>query len=127
MKRMTFVAAKVLLCWAMLSRAVYAQNAVTDWATIVQPAINTPPKLPAIQMALRAMVQIAVYDAVVAIQGGYRPFAATISAPPDADVRAPSRPPCTSRPGPAWAGHCSMTNMPTTCNKSPTAPRKARV
>ena len=39
-------------------------------------------------MALRAMVQIAVYDAVVAIQGGYRPFAATISAPPDADVRA---------------------------------------
>jgi hypothetical protein len=88
MRRITFLPATVLLCWTMLGHAVYAQNAVTDWATIVQPAINTPPKLPAIQLALRAMVQIAVYDAVVAIQGGYQPFAATISGPPDADVRA---------------------------------------
>lgn len=89
MKRITFVAANFVLCWAMLSRALYADNAVTYWGTTVQTAINTPsPKLPAIQMVLRAMVQIAVYDAVVAIQGGYQPFETTISASPDADVRA---------------------------------------
>ena len=89
MKRITFVAANFVLCWAMLSRALYADNAVTYWGTTVQTAINTPsPKLPAIQMVLRAMVQIAVYDAVVGIQGGYRPFAVAISGPPDADVRA---------------------------------------
>jgi len=88
MKKITFVAANLVLSWAILSCALYGQNAVTDWATIVQPAINTPPKLPAIQLILRAMVQLAVYDSVVAIEGGYRPFAAAISAPQGADVRA---------------------------------------
>ena len=88
MKRITFVAANVVLSWAILSCALYGQNVVTDWATIVQPAINTPPKLPAVQLVLRAMVHLAVYDAVVAIEGGYQPFAVAISAPPGADVRA---------------------------------------
>jgi hypothetical protein len=64
------------------------QNAVTDWAAIVQPPLNTPAKLPAIQNILRAMVHIAVYDAVVSIEGGYQPFAAAISAPAGSDVRA---------------------------------------
>jgi len=88
MKRISFVAANLLLSWAILSCALYGQNVVTDWATIVQPAINTPPKLPAVQLVLRAMVHLAVYDAVVAIEGGYQPFAVAISAPPGADVRA---------------------------------------
>jgi PAP2 superfamily len=57
-------------------------------ATIVQPALNTPPKIPAVQLVLRAMFQIAVYDSVVAIEGGYQPFTAAIPAPPGADVRA---------------------------------------
>lgn len=51
----------------LLSSGLSAQNAVTDWATIVQPAINTPPKSPAIQLVLRATVQLAVYDAAIAI------------------------------------------------------------
>ena len=34
------------------------------------------------------MVQIAVYDAVVAIEGGYQPFAFAIPAPAGSDVRA---------------------------------------
>src|SRR5262245_49837616 len=34
------------------------------------------------------MVHIAVYDAVVAIEGGYQPFAVVISAPAGSDVRA---------------------------------------
>ncbi len=89
MKRITFLAVNFVLCWAVLSPALYAQNVVTDWGTIVQTAINTPvPRLPAMQMVLRAMAQIAVYDAVVAIEGGYQPFAARISAAPGADVRA---------------------------------------
>jgi PAP2 superfamily len=88
MKKITFLAANLVLSWAILSCALFGQNVVTDWATIVQPAINTPAKLPAIQMVLRAMVQIAVYDAVVAIEGGYRPFATALSAPRGADVRA---------------------------------------
>jgi hypothetical protein len=88
MKKITFVAANFVLSWAIFSGAAYAQNVVTDWATIVQPALNTPAKLPAVQLVLRAMVQIAVYDSVVAIQGGYQPFAAAITAPPGADVRA---------------------------------------
>jgi PAP2 superfamily len=88
MKRITCVAANFVLSWAIFSGAVYAQNVVTDWATIVQPALNTPAKLPAVQMVLRAMVQIAVYDSVVAIEGGYQPFAAAITASPGADVRA---------------------------------------
>lgn len=88
MKKITFVAANFVLSWMLFSGAAYAQNVVTDWATIVQPALNTPPQLPAVQMVLRATVQIAVYDSVVAIEGGYRPFAAAITAPPGADIRA---------------------------------------
>ena len=75
------------LCF-LLSSGLSAQNVVTDWATIVQPAINTPPKPPAIQFVLRATVQLAVYDAVVAIKGGYHPFTVTIPAARDADITA---------------------------------------
>ena len=70
MKKLTFAAANFVLSWAFVSQAVYGQNVVTDWATIVQPEINATVRLPAIQLALRAMVQLAVYDAVVAIEGG---------------------------------------------------------
>src|SRR5262245_42149621 len=86
MKRLTLVTLNLVLCWTMLGRALYGQNVVTDWATIVQPPINTPPKIPAVQLILRAMVHIAIYDAVVAIEGGYQPFAAAIQAPPGANV-----------------------------------------
>lgn len=79
MKRMMYVTAALIS--ALFSSQAYAQNVVTDWAAIVQPALNTPAKLPAIQNILRAMVHIAMYDAVVAIEGGYQPFATVI---PDA-------------------------------------------
>src|SRR3954447_6644649 len=72
----------------LLTACLSGQNVVTDWARIVQPAINTPPKAPAYQLVLRAPIQIAVYDAVVAIEGGYTPFAAQIQARHSADVRA---------------------------------------
>jgi len=67
-----------------------AQNAVTDWAGIVAPSINnaSAPRPPASSEILHTIIQLAVYDAVVAIQGGYAPYAAAISAPAGADVRA---------------------------------------
>ncbi|MEO8127125.1 MAG: hypothetical protein ABJF23_32865 [Bryobacteraceae bacterium] len=65
-------------------------NAVTDWATIIQPAVNnaSAPRPPASSEVLHTIVHLAVYDAVVAIEGGFRPYTATIKAPPEADVRA---------------------------------------
>src|SRR5436305_10754225 len=75
-----------LLC--LLSSSLHAQNVVTDWAKIVQPAVNTTAKAPAYQMVQRAVIQIAVYDAVMAIEGGFKPFIAGInSSPEQADVR----------------------------------------
>src|SRR5947209_19010739 len=73
----------------LLSSCLHGQNVVTDWAKIVQPAVNTPPKAPAYQMVQRAVIQIAVYDAVMAIEGGgFKPFTGSInSSPEQADVR----------------------------------------
>ncbi|MGH7488011.1 MAG: hypothetical protein ACREMY_20790, partial [bacterium] len=58
----------LLLCCCLYGQG----NVVTDWATIVQPAVNTPPRLPGIQFVLGATIQLAVYDAVMAIEGGVR-------------------------------------------------------
>jgi hypothetical protein len=88
MKKTASVVASVVLGGAIFNGPLYAQNVVTDWATIVQPAVNATSSLPALQIVLRAMIQIAVYDAVVAIEGGYRPFAVSLTAPPGADIRA---------------------------------------
>lgn len=80
-----------LFCFSVYGQCALAQNVVTDWAGIVQPAITnpTPPfRSPATSEILHTVVQLAMYDAAMAIEGGYRPYAATISAPPGADVRA---------------------------------------
>jgi hypothetical protein len=65
-------------------------NAVIEWAGIVQQAIHGPaaPRSAGTSEILHTMVHLAVYDAVVAIEGGSRPFAARITAAPNADVRA---------------------------------------
>jgi hypothetical protein len=81
------------ILFAVLATActVPAQNnAVTDWATIIQPAVNnaSTPRPPASSEVLHTIVHLAVYDAVVAIEGGFRPYTATIKAPHGADVRA---------------------------------------
>jgi hypothetical protein len=72
------------------AREVTASNVVTEWVAIVQPAIHNAdaPRPPASSEVLQATVMLAIYDAVMAIEGGYEPFAATIDAPPGADVRA---------------------------------------
>ena len=67
-----------------------AQNVVTDWAGIVQPAINnaSAPRPPASSEVLHATIQLAVYNATIAIKGGYQFYGSPISAPLGADVRA---------------------------------------
>jgi hypothetical protein len=67
-----------------------APNVVTEWAGIVQQAIHnaSTPRSAGTSLILHTMVHLAVYDAVVAIEGGSRPYASRISAPPGTDVRA---------------------------------------
>ena len=67
-----------------------APNAVTDWAVIVQQAIHSPaaPRSGGTSEILHTMVMLAVFDAVVAVEGGYRPYTAAIEPAPWADVRA---------------------------------------
>src|SRR5262245_20541102 len=71
-----------------LACALHGQNVTTDWATIVQPAINTPPKSPPVQYLMRATIHLAMYDAAVAVEGGYAHFLTTAHALPGADIRA---------------------------------------
>lgn len=75
------------------SSPVHAQpapNAVTDWAAIIQQGITGPaaPRSAGTSEILHTMAMLAVYDAVVAIEGGYQPYAAAIQAPAGADIRA---------------------------------------
>ena len=80
----------LLLCCCLYGQSSLAQsNVVTDWAGIVQPAINnaSAPRPPASSLLLHAMIQLAMYDAAIAIEGGYEPYASQIWAPPGADVR----------------------------------------
>ena len=67
-----------------------APNAVTEWALVVQQAIHnaSAPRSAGTSQILHTMVMLAVYDAVVAVDGGYRPFVADIEAPSGADLRA---------------------------------------
>ncbi len=69
------------------SPTLAAPNAVTDWSTRAQTAI-APGRGSGSATYLQAMVQLAVYDAVVAIQGRYEPFNASIEAPAGANLNA---------------------------------------
>jgi hypothetical protein len=89
----------VLACALLLSSAMplvahpfadKAPNVVTDWAAIVQPAIHnaSAPRSAGTSQVLHTTVMLAVYDAAIAIEGGYDPYASVIRAPRRADVRA---------------------------------------
>lgn len=67
-----------------------AGNAVTDWGSIVAPAVHSAaaPRRPASSFVLHAVSHLAVYDAVVAIEGGYTPYAEAIGAPEGANLDA---------------------------------------
>jgi hypothetical protein len=75
-----------LFAWFAYGQA----NVVTDWAAIVQPAVNNAaaPRPPASSEVLHTMIALAVYDAVMAVEGGYKPYALDAQQPVGADVRA---------------------------------------
>ena len=90
LKLRTIMFSAVVLASPVRAIADPAPNAVIEWAGIVQQAIHGPaaPRSAGTSEILHTMVHLAVYDAVVAIEGGSRPFAAKITAAPNADVRA---------------------------------------
>jgi hypothetical protein len=75
-----------LLAWSLYGQA----NVVTDWAAIVQPAINNAaaPRPPGSSEVLHTTIALAVYDAVMAVEGGYQRYALHAPQPTGADVRA---------------------------------------
>lgn len=85
----------VLVCLLMLAApprtaAGPTSNVVTEWATLVQSSIHNAaaPRSAGTSQVLHTMIVLAMYDAVVAIEGDYRPYASKIRAPLGADVRA---------------------------------------
>ena len=64
-----------------------APNVVTDWALVAQNTI-APTVFLGGQLAYAAMVPIAMYDAAVAIAGGYRSYTPPVTAPAGADETA---------------------------------------
>ena len=87
----TFMFSAVVLASPVRAIAGPAPNAVIEWAGIVQQAIHGPaaPRSAGTSEILHTMVHLAVYDAVVAIEGGSRPFAAKITAPRRTPTSAP--------------------------------------
>ena len=87
-----FVLLMVLAAWPLGAAAQPAPNAVTEWAAIVQQSIHNAaaPRSAGTSQILHTMVHLAVYDAVVAIEGRYEPYAgkAPKSLAINADVRA---------------------------------------
>lgn len=65
-------------------------NAVIHWANVVQQSIHNAgaPRSAGSSEVLHTMVHLAVYDAVIAIEGGAQPFASYIPYTPGADVKA---------------------------------------
>ena len=64
-------------------------RAVSDWSLIAQNAIvAVGRRFPGEAAVHMGIVHATIYDAIVAIEGGYRPFAITTTAPPNTSVDA---------------------------------------
>lgn len=93
MKLRSLVLGFVLLSTPAQALASTTPNPVTDWARIVQPAIQLqepgkPARPAGSAEVLHTMVVLAMYDAMMAIEGGYEPYAIAIPSSPGADARA---------------------------------------
>ena len=65
------------------------RRAVADWSLIAQNAIVTVGRrFPGEAAVLMGIVHAAIYDAVVAIEGGYQPYAITPTVPPNTSIEA---------------------------------------
>jgi len=68
---------------------VSSHRAVADWSLIAQNAIvAVARKFPGEAAVYMGIVHAAIYDAVVAIEGGYRPYAITPGVPPNSSLDA---------------------------------------
>jgi hypothetical protein len=67
--------------------AAPGENAVVHWSGVAEGAISAG-RPPASSTVLAAMVHGAMYDAVAAVEGGLKPFATGVTAPPDASADA---------------------------------------
>jgi hypothetical protein len=89
-----FVAAAVGLSWAAATTSAYGQPAsppdtyVAAWDAIGSQAFSAASLTPAEGHVIFAYVAIAVYDSVMAVDGGYRPFAIDVDAPQGASAEA---------------------------------------
>jgi vanadium-dependent haloperoxidase-like protein len=72
------------------TQAAPAPNVVTEWSRLVQPTIHSAaePRSQASSIVLHTIIQLAIYDAVMATEGGFEPFQTKLDAPDGADVRA---------------------------------------
>ena len=79
-----------LITCSLFGQSGLAQNVVTDWAGIIQPAINnaSAPRPPASSEVLHATIQLAMYNATIAIKGGFQFYGPAISARLGSDIRA---------------------------------------
>ena len=76
------VAALVATPGVAAGQATPAPNVVTEWSRIVQPAIHSAaePRSQASSIALHTIIQLAIYDAVMATEGGFEPFQTKLDA-----------------------------------------------
>jgi hypothetical protein len=69
-----------MLALATIVPSVSRADAVTDWNAIMQATVTTSPN-PLFQARWSAIVQLAVFEAVNAIEGDYEPYLGVIDAP----------------------------------------------
>ena len=77
----------VVLCVLLGTVSLHA-DAVTDWNAIMQATVASTNGI--IQGRPAAIVQLAVFEAVNAIVGGYKPYLGTITAPKGASPPSPA-------------------------------------
>src|SRR5262245_45545625 len=70
----------IVAACALCAPAAAHADAVTDWNEIMQATVA--PSNPFVQARSAAIVQLAVFEAVNAIVGGYEPYLGTVAAPP---------------------------------------------
>src|SRR5437016_863026 len=111
MKRSNFLRWVALMLAMPMASAIPSTvraDAVTDWNAIMQATVTAPPTNPFFQARWGAIVQLAVFEAVNAIEEDYEPYLGLIDAPPWASpeaaaIAAAHRTLVTLRPGSAAA------------------------
>ena len=84
--RQKFVAFLIATACVLTIPVVVKADAVTDWNAIMQATVAASNAF--VQARSAAIVQLAVFEAVNSITGKYKPYLATISAPPGASSEA---------------------------------------